>query len=149
MSVCISALLPNADLLVPDFPSNRFSNDDPQGFAEDLVRAIDEVAVNNVGHIRYADITMIGHSVGALIVRKAYVFACGQTQDRIRSIPKLETPWLRAVRRIVLLAGMNRGLSVSPKPRDMSWQKCLAIRLATEVVRMFGVARFALSIRRG
>jgi pimeloyl-ACP methyl ester carboxylesterase len=149
LKLCVKAELPRADLLIPDFPSSLFSNADPQDFAEDLVRALNEVVSPGQSETRYREIVMVGHSVGALIARKAYVFAKGETQDRIRLAPADEAAWADRVRRIILMAGMNRGWSVNPKPRDMSWHKCLIMRCATVAARLVGFGRFALAVRRG
>jgi alpha-beta hydrolase superfamily lysophospholipase len=83
------------------------------------------------------NIMFIGHSVGGLLARKVYVAACGSTEDApfsdwmrtsswmgIWKLNKLTPPcpiwdikkpqpWAAHVKRIILLAGMNRGWEIS------------------------------------
>lgn len=63
---------------------------------------------------------LIGHSSGAVIIRKAYLFALG-IQDDV-PIPSFEDPqpWTTKVERIITLAGMNRGFDYSKKPSKMN-----------------------------
>jgi hypothetical protein len=97
----------------------------------------------------YAEIVLIGYSVGALIARKAYLFAMGQTQDRLRLLPGQTHKWASKVTRIILLAGMNRGWSIRPKPRDMSLHKYFAIVFALPLSRLLSIAGFARAVQRG
>jgi pimeloyl-ACP methyl ester carboxylesterase len=66
----------------------------------------------------FEDIVLIGHSMGALLVRQAYLTGLGSSLNRMR--PK---PWASKVSRMVLLAGINRGLKLS------IWEKLLAALL--------------------
>jgi pimeloyl-ACP methyl ester carboxylesterase len=61
------------------------------------------------------DIVLIGHSMGALLVRQAYLVGLGSALNRMRP-----QPWAPLVSRIVLLAGVNSGVFLS------QWQKFLA-----------------------
>jgi pimeloyl-ACP methyl ester carboxylesterase len=63
----------------------------------------------------FDDIVLVGHSMGALLVRQAYLIALGST---LNNMPP--QPWAPLVSRIVLLAGVNSGVSLS------RWQKLLA-----------------------
>jgi pimeloyl-ACP methyl ester carboxylesterase len=56
----------------------------------------------------FDDIVLIGHSMGALLVRQAYLIALGSSSRRT-----VVKPWASKVSRIVLLAGINRGLKLS------------------------------------
>lgn len=63
----------------------------------------------------FDEIVLVGHSMGALLVRQAYLIGLGSALNKMR--PK---PWARMVSRIVLLAGVNSGLSLS------IWRRLLA-----------------------
>lgn len=53
----------------------------------------------------YTNIILIGHSIGGILVRYAYLVGLGSVE---RNLP--EKDWAQKVTRIVLLAGINRGL---------------------------------------
>lgn len=74
----------------------------------------------------YQHIVLIGHSFGSLFARKLYVIAKGETDEApfeaeiheaLRSVgadsATSDRPWSEKVDRIILLAGMNRGWSIS------------------------------------
>ena len=122
----LAECLPDADLMVPRFRSTLFSNADPADLAAQLSDLI-EAAEQSQPTGGYTRIILVGHSFGALLARKAYVFACGENHELRRGglIPGTKS-WAKKVERIILLAGMNRGWSVTPKPRHRSWAKsCL------------------------
>lgn len=109
---------PGLDLLRTSYPSSTFSNADPYRIAHNLERIIDKADRER----NYRDIYLIGHSLGALIVRKAFVWGHGAGADRPGvGAGQATAPWAKKVRRIVLLAGINRGWSIDPAPRNMRW----------------------------
>jgi hypothetical protein len=55
--------------------------------------------------VTYENIIVIGHSIGAVLIRHAYLIGLG---SYVRNLPA--KPWALKVSRIVLLAGINRGL---------------------------------------
>ena len=68
----------------------------------------------------YDDIVLVGHSMGALITRKAFLFGLAKTDDQDEKEPV--TGWAKKVKRIVLMAGMNRGWDITgQRPLDMGW----------------------------
>ena len=108
----IGEIRPKADILV--FEYNRsgypFSNGDAFRIAE---RMDEEIAARHEKQ-HYKQIFLLGYSMGALLVRKAYVYGCGSVADSPTwggEAPALKPPrdWVKHVARFVLLAGMNRG----------------------------------------
>src|SRR5205807_2775131 len=64
----------------------------------------------------HTHIYFVGHSIGALLCRKVYVTAQGETPDapfEQELQGEVSRPWAKRVRRIILLAGMNRGWRIS------------------------------------
>lgn len=57
----------------------------------------------------FDDIICIGHSIGGLIVRQAYLVAAGAYPGSVKS----EIPWVEKVSRFVLLASTNRGVKAN------------------------------------
>lgn len=56
---------------------------------------------------RYDDIVLMGHSMGGLFLRQAYLLARGT------KIGEPQSPWASRVSKFVLLAGINRGLNTN------------------------------------
>ncbi len=111
VSETIDREMSDADQYVPNLPIGRFSFQDPVQVNRDLVNAITSrfVAKN------YDSVTLVGHSLGGLVARRAYVTACGQNPDAPfhPDSPKEIQPWAGKVDRIILLAGVNQGWSIS------------------------------------
>ncbi|MCR5868507.1 alpha/beta fold hydrolase [Aquincola sp. J276] len=119
------------DVLLPKLPLDLFSRASMENVVGDLVRCLDEAWDTG----RYDSLVLVGHSIGSLLVRKAYVAGMGptvrapfesalaQALDAPRAFPR---PWAREVKRIVLLAGINRGWTVS---HHMSLTRSLEIGL--------------------
>ena len=104
-----------SDIIVIQFAGGSVSNADPKSIADEIETTINRLYTEK----SYKDIVLIGASAGALLVRKAYVWALGNQSDRPDPRPARE--WPAAVERIVLLAGMNRGWTISPKPEHMGF----------------------------
>ena len=146
----LAEMLPDVDLLVPDCPIGRFSNVAPVEITEDILSIIDAAIDDREKRGgSYQEVIFIGHSCGALLLRKAYVFARGQTQDSAIGLTAKPRKWVSLVSRIILLAGMNRGWSVSPKPKHMSWVRCLVIRFSIPLLRRLPIAKFIKGVARG
>jgi hypothetical protein len=144
--------LPDADLLIPDYPGGLFSKADPIDIVEDLVESIDKAISRRsreADRAEYKRIILIGHSAGALLIRKVYLFAMGCNEGSYIPIPIKKRDWVERVERIILLAGMNRGFSVLPKPRHMSWSTYLTIRLGKVIAALTGLGSSILSLEKG
>jgi alpha-beta hydrolase superfamily lysophospholipase len=161
------AELPDADVIVPSFIvkgglradgklsfmgrlRSIFSNQSCYALAWDLVclieAAIDERKKRDAGE--YERVILIGHSIGALIVRKAVVFAHGETQDApIQGAAA--RPWATKLERVILFAAMNRGWETGSRLSYMSrstWFFLLALDLLT---RRMPIAKLIRGAKRG
>ena len=67
------------------------------------------------------DIILIGHCMGGLLIRQAYLEALG-----IGFTERLHSPWAERVSRIVLIATPNRGFSKISPSRNVLWLAPLA-----------------------
>jgi pimeloyl-ACP methyl ester carboxylesterase len=85
------------DVGVFRYYGNYFSSADPNELAMALENDLAKL------HLRYRRIILVGHSFGALLIRKAMLL------DRDGS------RWLKRVERVVMLAGTNRGFRVPPR----------------------------------
>lgn len=141
----------------PDLPLTLFSRASPVKVAEDVANAITEKVAAD-GPI--ARIILVGHSTGALLARKVYVIACGETRKPDGSMSRapfeaeIETrdglAWAPLVERIVLLAGLNRGWRVTHHlglVKAAGWSLGL---VAAALLRPFGRGAFLITrIRAG
>ena len=116
----IREVLPDADLLEPRYRSHIAANTDPVTVAEELTSVIEfafEERRIAADAQEYEDVILIGYSLGSLIIRKAYILAAmSRTADDNAFRVERKYKWPRKVSRIILLAGINNGWSLSPKP---------------------------------
>lgn len=101
----------HADLLVPSMPLQWYSFADATDVVVNIVRKIDKLWQDN----KYKKIIFIGHSFGALLARKAYVYSCGHVEANfeIKNDFDKKRDWSKKVERIILFTGMNRGWKLS------------------------------------
>jgi len=123
------------DVLEPVLPFGLFSFVDLNELTWELVALIDQASA---ARMRYADgqpyrrIVLVGHSLGALIARKIYVYACGQNENAPFELTQNHSErgetkaWASRVERIILMAGLNRGWTIS---HHVSLPKILLARL--------------------
>ncbi len=168
----VDSFFPGA-LLLPaeDLPFGTLSMARPMDVVASLVDEIDRAweAKTRGGAAGFEHIVLVGHSMGALFARKVYVAACGEYAEA-RFEPELRAslqrlpgtrkdpigeliqprPWAAAVRRIILLAGINRGWSIS---HHMSLSRAVSMSFGVLVGNGLGRLRgrppLILSIRRG
>ncbi len=92
----------------------------------------------------YPKITLIGHSIAALLVRKAVLFASqGFGIDRSGfdgSVASVDAPWRKRLDRIILLAGINGG---------WSRQTNVWVTMGAAALNYMGVGKFLLDLERG
>jgi pimeloyl-ACP methyl ester carboxylesterase len=124
--------IPDADIFLPELPARLFSLENPIHLVLDLLDRIDQFwqeRKTKEDRQAYQEIIIIGHSLGALLGRKLYVYACGEPranlfEPEIRDKDKICREWASKVKRIILFAGMNRGWQVShhmPLSRLITW----------------------------
>jgi pimeloyl-ACP methyl ester carboxylesterase len=129
------------------------SFDDPCDIAVRLLKIVDDQCAQ---HPEIDKIILVGYSFGSLIVRKCYVYACGECADdefEPNAQDLQPRPWVHRVERIVLLAGMNRGwhMSAHLSPiKLLQWgagvvvgNAMMAFTLGTRVPMIFRVRRGA------
>ena len=78
----------------------------------------------------FDSVCLIGHSIGGLIVRSAFIQALDSAADSTRS------KWVGSVDRMVLFAAINRGVNGLNEPGDRG---LLRVRIAFWLFRMFPV----------
>ncbi|HEY2853730.1 MAG TPA: alpha/beta hydrolase [Gemmatimonadaceae bacterium] len=101
--------LANADVLLFDHQLARLTIGHEYDFATRLRAEIDEQWIRHGG---YDDVILAGHSTGSLLVRAAYLQSAGVDPRQPRTIP-----WSDRVSRIVLLAGIGRGVDAEERGR--------------------------------
>jgi hypothetical protein len=121
-SVCsaLREIAPDTDVLIPDLPFHVTSTANPDVISGQLVKILDAAWMQR----KYEHITLVGHSMSSIYARKLYVLGRGETEEapfepdlrRELGVTSGKVPrrdWAGQVNRIVLLAGMNFGWSVS------------------------------------
>lgn len=124
--------LPDADILRPVYRSHIAANTNPVDVAEALAEAIEDACKEHArrNNIPYDEIVLVGYSLGSLIVRKAFILGrLGRVaEDSGRGVSRRYS-WPDKVSRIILLAGVNNGWSLRPKPKRFSWLLYVMYRL--------------------
>ena len=146
----IRGSLPNADLLVPQFKSNIFSNVDPRRIANHLAHYIQEADTNRSKRLNdsYESIILIGYSSGGLIIRKTYLIAMGYGDDEKLIYNSKPLPWTNKIERIILMAAINRGIS-DKKPEHASWLFYILQKIGWAIFPLFGIGKFLSNQRQG
>jgi len=108
MAQVVREQYPRSDIYAPKLPIDLFSRSDPEQIACDLLDYLG--ALPRIGS--YVSIIMIGHSMGAVLARKIWALAHGATPaGTVR--PDFAMKWAGRIDRIILLAALNRGWTVS------------------------------------
>jgi pimeloyl-ACP methyl ester carboxylesterase len=124
------------DVLPIDYPAEALSNADPVELAHQISDHIEAKSRNS----QYSQIVLVGHSIGALITRRMFLDAA--KQDAVS--------WVKKTRRIVLLAGTNRGWDISgQKPADMRWANYAYFWVGSWFGRLAGVSQLVLATETG
>lgn len=152
LQALVQTTIPNADILVPSYAANPFSNADPKMLASDIEAEI-ERSVRQHG---YKHVVLVGYSLGALIARQVYLYGAGGEpaigRPGTKGIPA-RSQWVSRVDRIVLLAGMNRGWTVNrydePNTKPLGFGTWLAYSAGKVIGRFTGTGGLAMSSERG
>lgn len=135
---------PGAHILAPAFNASPFSNADPKVLAARISDAIHDKFTTH----RYRRIILVGHSAGASLLRKAYVWGRGFDEDRTDAHVGVR-PWTARVDRLVMLAGLTRGWSLDPPPENLTFGRRLLMRTGLFVAKVTGTGKFMRSHERG
>ena len=125
--VLLDAYGSDTDVLMPDLPFGVFSTQDPYVVVADLIKQVDDAwEAKEKSGSPYEDVVLVGHSIGSLFVRKLYVAASGETADApfepalVNRLTELQASdikkprkWAAATERVILLAGLNSGWTIS------------------------------------
>jgi hypothetical protein len=127
----------DSDVWVPAMPLHTFSRTPPAELVAQLVADLDARWRQGgpKGKQSYESLLMVGHSLGSLLARKLYITGLGEHASaplepdldqalRARAVPSFKNArdWALKTRRIVLMAGINRGWSIN---HHMSWSRGL------------------------
>jgi hypothetical protein len=138
--------MPNRDLLIIRLDGALLSNaraNDVAGQIENLIASQNSRMAAAHGK-DYDKITVIGHSVSAMLVRKAVLFASeGFGIDRSGfegSVAQIDAPWRQRLERVITLAGINGGWS----RKTNIWTA-----MGAAALNYMGVGQFLLDLERG
>lgn len=137
----------NASVFFPKLGITLFSSKDPNQIADKAITDIDQ----EWGRNNYNKLIIIGHSCGALLARKVYLYACGENKNAPFERPGFESPrvWAKQIERIILFAGMNRGWTVN---RQLSFIQSILWRIGitlANLLSLFNYNVFITKLRRG
>lgn len=126
-----------ADVLTVEYTSDALSNADPFLISEQICHAIQEAHEKG----KYDCIILVGYSKGALLVRKALVYGYGHIEDldTVSGVSRSALPWVSSVKRLVLLAGMNRGWTLRNRPRQMPLSRFWMLKFLSRFARTFRI----------
>ncbi|NUO77649.1 MAG: hypothetical protein HOQ32_16760 [Lysobacter sp.] len=145
----IAETWPEADHLVVDYHDSWLRGFISSADARAVADAIEQGIHAEFKRGQYQRVVLVGYSAGASLLRKALVWAYGEEEDRIAFGRRGKRAWVDKIERVVLLAGMNRGWSVDPRPDLMSWPTYLSIRLGEFVAGFLGIGRLISAMHRG
>jgi alpha-beta hydrolase superfamily lysophospholipase len=144
----IEETVASVSFLVPRLPLDLFSTVDPVQIARDVIVLIEKQISfrDGQGWKPFEEILLIGHSLGALLARKIYLLAGPESSEaRFEDSGDKELcegkSWFPLIKRIVLLAGMNRGWSLT---HHLHISRMISLKIGT----FFGDIALAVTGRR-
>ena len=138
---------PQADIFSPTYNAGITSNISLQQVARQLDAHISRIykEKQDTGQ-EYSEIIIVGHSIGALLARKSYLFGIRFASDgAFSSGQAAPAEWTRKVSRFVLLAGMNRGWTEN----TLSPYRWLEAQLGRLVFGYMGLGKMIFQAERG
>ncbi|HEY3113276.1 MAG TPA: hypothetical protein VGJ62_06285 [Gemmatimonadaceae bacterium] len=116
--------LAGSDLLLFEPRAGRLSTGPADRLASLLRAQIDAQWVRAGG---YDDVILAGSSLGSLLIRQAYLTSAGAVPNRPTTVP-----WSDRVSRIVLLAGLGRGINIE---NEGEWKWVLRVGRYVPLIR--------------
>lgn len=108
---------PDSTILIPYLGMNKLSLQEPDNIVLEILSVLDEAWKNVPDDAKPSTkITIIGHSTGSILARKTYIIACGENSDApFESCysEKAQRAWAPHIEKLILLAGINRGWSLT------------------------------------
>lgn len=152
----IESSYPDAKLLIPPMDMKLLSMADPNDIVANVLTIIDKAWEDAIANREAVEelpkVIIIGHSAGAVIARKLYVVACGENPEATfenHYLQKTTRAWAAQVDRIILLAGMNRGWTISHQLYNKTALLCRVGIFVGNIFSFLGSTPFAFQIRRG
>jgi hypothetical protein len=148
----IQADFPDDRCILLTYPSSRWSNANPLEIATLCVTKI-QSEFDQRNDEGYREVILVGHSLGALLVRKACLIAHGICSDfapglGVRAAPRRKA-WANKITRLVLLAGMSRAWRLTPRNQHTPRVRWLARVIQLAVARAFGHGHLVRAAHRG
>lgn len=154
----------DTDVFVPDLPFQWHSRVSPNEVIANLVVALDAIWDRRaVGGTPYESVLLVGHSAGSLYARKLYLVGMGECpaapfeSELLLALnvmqcasPAMPRPWALATSRLVSLAGMNGGWSISHHMSAKRGVQMGMALLASRFLQTYGMSQLiAMSVRQG
>jgi hypothetical protein len=136
---------PNADITTLRYNSGIWSNQSAPELISILAQGIGEIYDRKSESGKpYESVSLVGHSIGSLLVRGAFLLGNGYKFTSTTQVPG-SSSWCKKVDRIISLAGLNKGWQY-PKVGPLRSVLLRAIRFYADA---FNQARFMLSVAEG
>lgn len=153
----ITEIYPSAKILIPDLKLSIFSILNPDNVVASVLQLMTNEWEKEVSFIKNGEplpeVIIIGHSTGAVLARKLFVVACGENKgvplEACYTDKDKPKAWAPHVKRIILLAGMNRGWTINP---HLYSKTAILIRIGVflgHIMRLAGYEPLAFKTRRG
>ena len=128
--------------------ANAFSNVDGVKLAERIEAEIEQQFKRSCSEGETPKVYLVGHSMGSVLARKAFLVGANFN----KAAPNQNRPahWTENVERIVLLAGLNRGISFDGnRPTDMAPAKHFGLWFAAYLGDHFHIGRLGQGLESG
>lgn len=148
----VRVAFPGAEIMLVRFAGGLLSNVSAYHVSDAIER---QIRARQEESEKLEKIVLVGYSMGALLMRKAFVWGHGGSFQGDRRAATKRGDWVDLVERIILIAGMNRGWSTSRRddtqdePTDMVWYRRWIGGLAKTLARLSGVGKLLLATERG
>jgi alpha-beta hydrolase superfamily lysophospholipase len=139
-----SLLLKSGDVAMVQYDAMPWSNASAKLVAQEISHQMQ----SKRDPTRHSNVVVIGNSMGALLARRAILHSLSAPGREVS--PTEPVAWASEVKRVVLLAGMNRGWDISgEKPADMRWPTHAAISIGSWFARLSGSGSLMMDMEAG